>query len=841
MADLGTAIRFARREMRGGLRGFWIFLACLLLGVAAIAAVQSVSRGVMDGLRDDGRTILGGDLAIRTLYQPADPAAEAAFADKAEVSRFIDMRSMLRAEDGTASALVELKAVQPNYPLYGDFELRSGEALHDALAATDGIFGVVVEALVLDRLDIAVGDLLRLGSATFRLSGVIETEPDRAASGTFTLGPRLILSEAGLRQSGLIQPGSLIYYNYRLRLRDGDDPQLVADELQESFPQASWQVRDFRNAAPQLSVFVSRLTLFLTMVGLTALLVGGVGVGNAVRSYLDGKTATIATLKCVGAESGLIFRIYLVQIMVLGTLGILAGLAVGGAAPLLLSDVLDRVLPIETRIGLFPDALALAALAGLLTTLTFALWPIARAQAIPAAQLFRDKVAPAGGRPGNRTLLAIALAASALCGTALLTTDTPLFALYCLIGAGLTIVTFLAAGGLIRAAARLAGRPRSPGLRLALTNIYRPGSAAGSVVLSLGLGLTVLITIALIEANLSRQIEQSIPENAPAFFFVDIQPDQRDDFADLIASIPGTGALTMRPSLRGRIIAANGVDADEALVEPSKAWVLNGDRGITYGADLPENTRIIEGDWWPADYAGPPLVAVEDDIAEAFGLGIGDELTVSIAGRPITAAIDTIRETDWGTLTLNFSIGYAPGTLDGAPQTSIATLFSAEQAEGHVQALVTEAFPNVTAVRVKDALETINAVLGKIALAIRLTAGVTLVAGTLVLAGAIAAGHRRRVYDSVVLKVLGATRWSVLRGFVIEYGLLGLLTAALAALAGSIAAWAVITFIMQAEWTFLIGPVLATAALCTAITLSFGFIATWRALGQKPAALLRNE
>lgn len=841
MSQPGIAWRFARRELRGGLRGFWIFLACLTLGVGAIGTVQSVSKGVLDALREDGRTILGGDLAIRTLYEPAPDAQEDAFAAAGSVTRFVDMRSMARAADSAASALVELKAVQDNYPLYGEMRLKSGADLHGALAYRDGLWGVVAEPLVLERLGVDRGDQIKLGEGHFVIRGVIEKEPDRAASGTFTLGPRLMLSTAALETTGLIQPGSLVYYNYRLKLPGGRDAEAVQQRLRDAFPTAPWQVRTYRNASPQLSVFVSRLTLFLTMTGLTALLVGGVGVGNAVRAYLDGKTATIATLKCVGAPGPLIFRVYFLQVLVLALLGIAVGLAISVLAPLGLAGVLDQVLPVETRIRPYPGALALATLAGLLTTLTFAIWPTARAREIPAAQLFRDQLSPANGRPRPAYLAAIGLAACGLIGTALASTDTPLFALYCIIGAALTMLTFLLAGGLIRRGARAMGRPRRPALRLAITNLHRPGAPTGAVTLSLGLGLTVLVTIALIEGNLSRQIEQSIPEQAPAFFFVDIQPDQRQPFRALIAEIPGTGALEMQPSLRGRITAANGTPAEQALVDPSKSWVLRGDRGITYGAAKPENAEIIAGEWWSPAYNGPPLLSVEDDIAEAFGIGVGDELTVTIVGRPITGTIGNIRETDWGSLSLNFTIGFAPGALETAPQTSIATLRAASAAEGRVQARVTEAFPNITAIRVREALDTVNGILGKIGLAIRLTAAVTLVAGTLVLAGAMAAGHRRRVYDAVVLKVLGATRATVLRSFLLEYGLLGLMTAAIAGVAGTIAAWSVIRFVMRAEWTFLPGAVLSTAALCTAITLIVGFAATWRAMGQKPAPLLRNE
>jgi putative ABC transport system permease protein len=360
-------------------------------------------------------------------------------------------------------------------------------------------------------------------------------------------------------------------------------------------------------------------------------------------------------------------------------------------------------------------------------------------------------------------------------------------------------------------------------------------------VLSLGLGLTVLVAIALIEGNMARQVQEELPDDAPAFFFVDIQPDQIEPFTELMAGIDGTSELEEVPSLRGRIVAVNGTPADEALVDPEQAWLLRGDRGVTYRSEPRPSDTVVAGEWWPEDYAGPPLLSIYQDIATAFDIGLGDTMTINVLGRDLTAEVANIRDIDWSTLSINFTLVFSPAPLNAAPHTFIATVQATEAAEGAVQRQVTDRFANVTAVRVRDALDAVNDILGKIATAVRGTAGITLVAGTLVLAGAIAAGHRRRVYDSVVLKVLGATRGDVLRAFSIEYGLLGLLTAAIAAAVGTLTAWAVLTFVMQIDWVFLPLAVLATAAVCTAITLAFGFVGTWRALGQKAAPLLRNE
>ena len=832
-------LRLARRELRGGLGGFRIFLACLTLGVAAIATVQSVSSGVMEGLRDDGQAILGGDIAIRRIYRPAEGAELAHLQSTAEFSASSEMRVMARST-GDDATLVELKAVDGAYPLYGELRLAGGGSLAEALERRGGIWGAAIEETLLTRLAVEIGDTIRVGEATLEVRAVIEHEPDRVAGG-FSLGPRVMVTPEALAVTELVTEGSQIYYHMKLRLPSRADVVPYVEDLRERFPDAGWRVRDYTDAAPSLERMVRRLTQFLTLVGLTALLVGGVGVGNAVKSYLDGRIATIATLKCLGGSGRLVFQTYLTQIAILSAVGIAMGLAIGAVAPMVVNQIVSDLLSVTARAGLYPMALATAAAFGVLTALTFSLWPLARARDISAADLFRDVVAPNRRWPRPAFVLATAASGLALAGLAIATAEERLFAIWFVIGAGATILLFRLASGLVIAGARRLGRPRQPGLRLALANLCRPGAPTSSVVLSLGLGLTVLVTIALIEGNMSRQITESLPDEAPAFFFVDIQRDQMAPFTDMVDAMEGTGNLDQVPSLRGRIVKINGEPARDKLVNREHAWILRGDRGLTFAAEARPEHNVVEGEWWPADYAGPPLVSIYRDVASAFGIGIGDRISVNVLGRDIEAEVANIREIDWGTMEINFVLVFSPAPMNAAPHTFLATIQASDAVEGQVQRAVTRQFPNVTTVRIKDALEMVNDILRKIGTAVRATAGITLVAGTLVLAGAIAAGHRRRVYDSVVLKVLGATRATVLRAFLIEYGLLGLITAGIAAIIGSIAAWAVLKWVMETDWIFIPSAVALTTILCTAVTIAFGFFGTWQALSQKAAPLLRNE
>ncbi|MFV3076581.1 ABC transporter permease [Niveispirillum fermenti] len=842
------AFTIARRELRGGLSGFRIFIACLAIGVGAIATVQSISSGIEDAMRNDGRAILGGDVAARILYREATPEQFAFLAARGEVMTSAEMRAMARdPEDEGSSTLVELKSVGPNYPLYGTFAIQGPDGQPQAvdvqtlLAERDGRFGTVIEDTLATRLGLTVGQPVSIGGIHLEVRGLIAAEPDKAGSGSFTLGPRLMMSDAALATTELVQPGSLITWSYQVKLNPGLTIEEFREQAKSAVADAPWRLRDYTNAAPQLSRFIDRMTLFLTLVGLTALLVGGVGVGNAVRAYLDTKSNTIATLKCVGAAGSLIFKVYLIQILALAAIGIAIGLAVGAAGPLAAGKALADLLPITARIGVYPSALAIAAGFGFLTALAFSLWPLGHAREVPAVALFRERVQKASGRPAAAYLLGIAASGLALAGLAVATAQERGFAIAFVVGAVAVLGLFWLAGLGVTALARRAGRPRQPVLRLALANIHRPGNPTSAVVLSLGLGLTVLVAIALIEANFQKEVEDRLPVNAPAFFFVDIQPDQVEDFRQTVLSVPGTSDLQLVPNLRARIVAIDGVEAEKALKTREYSWVLNGDRGITYRADRPENDKVLAGEWWPADYQGPPRLAVSKEVADSFGIGPGNVITVNVLGRDIDGEVAVVRDLDWDTITINFTLVFSPGVLDGAPQTFLATVRAEPSAEAAVQRNVAVRFSNISAVRVKDALDTVSAIMVNIGVAVRLTAAVTLVAGTLVLAGAVAAGHRRRVYDAVVLKVLGATRTTVLRAFLLEYGLLGLITAAVAGMLGTVVAWVVIREVMDFDFVFIPQAVFATTLLCTAITLTLGFIGTWRALGQPAAPVLRID
>jgi putative ABC transport system permease protein len=819
--------------------GLGVFLGCLVLGVGAIAAIGSIAASVTAAIKADARDLLGGDAEARLAYRPADADEKEFLAKSGSVSEAATMRAMARTEDGARRSLIELKAVDGAYPLYGAVVLSPAQSLDAALGARDGSYGAAVDSAILGRLGLAIGERMKVGEAVLQIRATIVREPD-AATGGLIFGPRVLISNEALAATGLIRPGALVTYRYRLRLPPGVDSAAWANSARAAFPEAGWQIRTFGEASPSLQRLIDRVGLFLSLVGLTSLLVGGVGIGNAIGNYIAGKTATIATLKCLGASNRLVFAAYLFEVLGLAVVGIAVALVLGALAPVAAAPLLTGVLPVSIRFAIHPAPLALAALFGLLTTLVFSLWPLAGVGRISAAALFRDTVDRARRRIPAGIIGATAVLALGLAALAVVAAQDRKVALWFVAGAIGAFALFRAAGAAILWAARRLGRPRLPVLRLALANLHRPGAPTAQIVLSLGIGLTVLVAVALVEANLSHEVETKVPAEAPAFFFIDIQPDQLAGFADLVHATPGA-RFDQVPMMRARITRLNGVPVEDAAVAPEAQWALRSDRGLTYSASLPQGSRLAAGTWWPPDYQGPPLVSFDAAVARGMGLKVGDTLTVNLLGREITATIANLRSIDWERLGINFVMVFAPGTLENAPQTHLAAVYLPSAEEEDLARAVTERFPNISAIHVGEALAAVNRIIGMIGSAVRLTALVTVGAGALVLGGAVAAGHRRRVYDAVVLKVLGATRGVITRAFLIENGITGVLAALVAGALGTIAAYFLVTRLMKLDWVFLPAPLLSTVTLAALLTAALGFAGTWRALGAKPASYLRNE
>jgi putative ABC transport system permease protein len=844
-------LRFSARALRGGLSGFWVFIACLALGVAAIVTVITLSDAMLAGLSREGRAILGGDAAFSLVQRAATPQERAWLEARGRLSEIVLLRAMARSEPGEA-ALVEVKAIDRAYPLAGQLSVSAAGGASEVVPETlfapvDGVRGALVEPALAARLSLQPGARFRLGETTLRLAGEIAGEPDKLATG-LALGPRVIIDHQALADSGLIQPGSLMRTVYRVLLPPGGDDAaaltMLTADAKKAFPDAGWSVRTRENASPGLARNLERFSQFLTLVGLTALLVGGVGIANATRAYVDRRRLTFATLKSLGATGRFVFLAGLAEVMALAALGIVLGVAVGALLPPLVAHLGAGLLPFALETGFDGRAMALGALYGLLTAFTFAVWPLGRAHDIPVSTLFRDEIGTIARLPRRGYVVAVAMGGLLLGAAALGFADDRRIAVIYAVAAVLTFIGLrLIASAIMWIAARLPHARRMP-LRLALAALHKPGALTPSVVLSLGLGLTLLVALGAIEGSIRGQLDEGLPGKAPSFFFLDIPRQDADGFAALLRARAPDGGVEQVPMLRGRITALNGVPVDKAKPDEKAAWVLTGDRGITYSAGPPDGTKLTEGAWWGQDYHGEPLVSFGDELAAGLGLKIGDTVTVNVLGRPITARIANLRRIDWQSLGINFVMVFSPNTFSGAPHTSLATLTlppgrSAGDDAAIVRA-VADRYPAISTVRVKDALEAIGKLVGQLALALSAAGGLAILASVLVLAGALAAGQRARIHEAVILKTLGATRLRLLAAFLLEYGVLGLITAVFGAVAGSTAAYFIVVEVMDLPFSPSLSGVATGLIFALLVTISLGLAQTFRILGEKPAPYLRE-
>ncbi len=843
VSRLALSLRIALRELRSGLQGFYIFLSCLTLGVAAIAAIGSFSKSIELGLSQQGRAILGGDVELRLVHRKTEPDRIEWLQQRGQLIEVATLRAMITNPQAQSRALVELKAPVDTYPLFGELVLTDGADYRQAISKRDGRWGVIADPALADRLNVKPGDVLRLGKLEVELRGLIKKEPDRV-SGGFFFGPRAMVTPEALQETGLVQPGSLIHWHYKVKLGENasqTDVSTFKQELEAAFPDEGWRIRARDDAAPGTKRFIDRLVLFLSLVGLTALIVGGLGIGNAVRNFLEARRRNIAMLKCLGAPASSIFQIYFLQVLLLASVGISAGLALGAVLPWLLGHALEDVLPLTLVGGIHPLPLLTALAFGYLTTIAFALWPLGVARELPATALFRSDIQPAGLSVRLPYIIGLATAFTAVAVLALFSFPDRLITLYYFAGVTVSFAILFGMARLLIWIARRMPRSSYTPWRLAVANLHRPGTPTVSVVLSLGIGLALFVTLSQLDANLSRELRQNLPERAPAFFFMDIQPNGLEAFKKTASAVEGVGEIETVPMLRGRIVSINDVLAKDIKPSADSAWALRGDRGLTYSESIPRGSKVVAGDWWSKDYSGPPLVSFTKDIADGFGASLGDKVTVNVLGREITAKISSLREVEWESLGINFVMVFSPNALKAAPHTHLATIVMEESGESALLNSITKTFPTITAVRVRDALDAISDLLGKLLLAVRGSNVITLLVGMLVLAGAMATGLKARIYDAVILKTLGATRRQLLTAHALEYALLGGLTSVFAVIAGAAAAWGIIRFIMGFDWSFEPFTALLTVVFAASVTVIAGFTVTWRALTAKVAPILRVD
>ena len=830
-----TAWTIARRDLNARFKGLRLLLVCIFLGTAALAAIGSLTAAIERELESNGQAFLGGDVQIEVWQRGLNEEERRVLSEYGHVSSGTRLQAMARAKD--AAAPIELKAVDALYPLYGTLELaRQGTA-----NAPVGNQAYLAPGAA-DRLGVEVGDTIAIGTQTLQVAGIIANEPDRLGEG-FQLGPTIIVAEDLPARAGLLAPGAMYQSKTRVALTSPRDLEQVEDELKARFPDAGFDIDTAQNAAPGTDRFIERMSEFLTLVGLAALVIAGIGIGGGVSSYLDARRQSVATLKVLGADSRDIARIYTLQIFAASAVGSLAGLAVGVAVVPLLAGALEGLLPVNAGFVFDPAALLLAASYGLLVALVFAAPPLMRARNFPAMALMRERVAPLAR---DRSAVFIVLAGlAAIVALALATSSRPVLAGGFLAGAALVLGLLALLGWSIRKAAAALPRPASPIARAALANIHRPGSATGSLVTALGFGLSAFVLLAAIQSSIDGNIQSRVPEQAPDYFVLDIPRDRENDFRALVTASDTAAQIRAVPALRGSVLAF-GPEGDlvrtASLEEiPDGAWALRGERGLTYANEVPQGNTLTGGDWWGAMYDGPPLVSVDEEFAEAAGLKIGDTLVFGVLGAEIETRIANTRRIDWESMGFNYVFVLSPNALRNVPHNLAATV---ELSDGTppgplLQSLVRE-FPSSSVIEVGGVLQQARTILEQVGLATLAAASVAVLAGLAVLLGAIAAARASRTYDTVVLRVLGADRRQVLTMQLAEYALLAGALAVVALGLGTFTAWLVVTQLFEFDWLPDWGQVLFVLGLGLAVVLAFAIGGSLPLLRARPAQALRT-
>ncbi|HEY5107560.1 MAG TPA: FtsX-like permease family protein [Caulobacteraceae bacterium] len=834
------ALRLAARELRSGVRGFRIFLACLALGVAAIAAAGSTAEAFRQGLASQAREILGGDLAITIEQRRFTPPERAVFASAGRVSYAIAVNAMAQAPSGERR-LVELRGVDVAYPLAGTVELQGGGTLARVLSPVGDAAGAAVEKPLLDRLGLKLGDRFLIGNTPVVARAVLIAEPDRLSRG-FALGPRVLTAAGAVEAGDFLSPGVPFAETARIALPPGGSPRLVAAAIRYALPDGGLRIRERNDAARGVRRMIDQLEYFLGFIGLASLVAGGLGVWGAVSAYLETRKSSIAVLKVLGATAVLVRNVYLAQIALLAGIGIAIGLVIGAVTPLILGEMVKRTLPVPALFAIYPWPLVKAGAFGLLAAAAFSLVPIARARATSPAALMRHELT---GRLGlTPETLGALLAAAGLAALSVAVSPTPGAAAVMIAGVS---GAFVALWGLGAAGASLAGRARGGARgpwRIGLANLAGPRSAARTATPAIGLGVALLSSVVLIQSSLLAEVDKVAPRSAPALVFTGIPNDQAAAFDTALAAAfgrPLAAANYLRaPFATGRIVAVRGQAVDRRRIDPSARWAYDNDVGISAIGPQPPDAGIVSGHWWSTRYAGPPLVALADDAARATHLTLGDPITLDILGRRIDAKVAALRTIDFAGFGASFPIVLDPAALEGANLANVA-IAKATPAEARRATLALGAdFPEVNVISVREALEAAADLFSRVALAVGAAASVAALAGLLVLTGAIAAGARARAKEAATLKVLGASSGQIMAAYAIEYGAVGVIAGVAGVALGYAAAWPVVVEVFRATWSLDWTGVAALIGATAALAAFGGIVAALQALRQPTAPVLRE-
>ena len=836
--------RIAARELAGGLTGFWVYLACIALGVFAIAAAGSVTLGFSNGLKAESKTLLGGDASFSSVQRRASPDELSWLAARGQYSENININVM--GEAGDVRRQVDVRAVDEQHPLIGAPALSGGATdLRTALAFENGRWGVAATASLLENFNLQVGDNIDLGRIPATIRAQLDKESDGIGQpGTF--GPGVTIDLKALESSDRLSDGRLFRASYRLVLDDASAEDTLEEAAKDAWGPNGLSYRGPEEAVDGLQNLLGMLNDFLSVIGIAALIAGGVGISQASTAFLETRIPSIAAFKALGAEASTIGTAYLLQLGALALLGAFIGIILGAATPFAIALFLGDRIPLPTILQIYPAPLIRALLLGLLTAAIFALPPLGRARATRPAALFRNLGEDDKTKTPWPERIAAGVAAIALIVLAVWSSEEPLVTIALIVGASFAWLILLAMAQVIRRLARAAAKTASGMTRLTLANLGGPGSLAPTIAPALGLGLGLLVFVASIQANILNQVNETTRANLPSLFFLEIKNAEIDQFDQIMAAqgvaVDDPEKYRRAPLILGRVTQIKGQPVIPENVAEDERWVVENELFMPYVGAQPPEADIVEGEWWVPDYTGPLLVSVETDAARGMSVGLGDSISFRISGREVTATIASLRNVDWGGFgaSATTSFVFSPGTLEASNPQHRAIARTEEDIEADIVKALGAVMPDVIVFQTRETLEAAVRLLGNISVAINAAASIVMLSGLLVLIGAFAAMARQLRNESALLKTFGATRGGVLGLYAGEFALSGAVATLFGALMGVGAAWPVVTRVFEAEWIMPWGAILIVSSFAILAAALGGIIVGITTLAHPPARVLRS-
>ena len=841
-------LQMARREMRSSWRRLLFFFLCIGIGVGSIVALRSTIQNINRAVAGEARSLLTADVQIDSTrpWRPETLQIIERLTRAPEVlarTETIDSATMVRPADSAreGAMMVELKGVEPPYPLYGDFKLADGSGFDHSLLAQGG---AVVAPLLLERLRLRVGDSIKIGESSFQIRGVIDREPGSGSG--FRLGPRVLIARSAVEGTGLVGFGSRARRRILLQVREGSMEALVR-RLRDELKGQLVTVNSYKDSQENLSEQFARTENYLSLTGLIVLVLGGIGVSSVTRVFIEQKRQTIAVLKCIGGTGRQITAAYLTQVIALGLLGSLLGITLAKGALVLVGYYFAQALPPNMSYGLAAGAVAQGLGLGVLVSILFSALPLLRIRHIKPNMLLRDEDRSVGKRRRRPDMLRLLTGTLVLLGLILLSSwqaGSLRVGLFFLAGLAATAALLYGAAFLLILLVKRARHIRSFALRQAVSSLHRPGNQTRVIIMAVGLGAFVVMAIQSLQTNLLNEIDLSRRTQLPNMFLIDIQTDQKQGVENLIEQATGVRPELI-PTVRSRIFAINGREVDlEGREMRQERGRLGREYVVTYRPRLESNETIVAGSFWDASPSTAEAeVSIEEGMRGLAGLDVGSTITFDIAGRKLTARVTSIRRVDWRNSRTGFMVLFRPGALENAPQMLIAPINgpAGEPERSRFQRALLDQYPNISVIDVAEVVSTISRILNNVTLAVSFLGGFVLLCGVLILVGSIAMTKFQRIYEVAILKTLGAKRKVLMSIVIVEYGLLGLVAGLVGALTAIALSYAVTRFVFEIPWEFSLAVTLAGIAATAMLVMVVGVSSSFNVLTRKPLAILRAQ